>query len=392
MRVSLGPAALSPAPSRALLRADCGMLLNLRLDPSFEKHISKMQLIILSYADNGRFSCFNPVTAAPRGPLRGHAAMKSSQLRYSLRQLRYFVATAETLSFTAAARLLHISQPSISTALADLEMAFGLQLFIRHHATGLSLTQAGRDMLGKARDLLKNAEELQVVANELDSGMSGTITLGCLVSLAPPLMPGLISRFVASHAGISFRTVEADQEDLFRGLHDGSLDLALTYSIHLADDVQFTPLLPLPPYAILPRNHRLARARSLALADLRDEPYVMLDLPHSREYFAALFDAVGGRPVAAFRSAQPEVVRGMVANGLGYSLLNYPLKSTRTVDGEGFVIKHFKDAVNPVTLGIAQAQNMKPRQVVQRFMAYCSAHIAARHRGRDRDDAPVSET
>ena len=87
--------------------------------------------------------------------------MEIHPLRYSLRQLRYFVVTAEALSFTAAARRLHISQPSISTALADLEESFGVQLFIRHHASGLSLTQAGRDLLGQARNLLKIAEELQ---------------------------------------------------------------------------------------------------------------------------------------------------------------------------------------------------------------------------------------
>ena len=63
-------------------------------------------------------------------------------------------------------------------------------------------------------------------------------------------------------------------------------------------------LLSLPPYAILPRTHRLARARKVSLADLLPEPYVMLDLPHSREYFAALFDAVGSRPVPA--NIQPQ--------------------------------------------------------------------------------------
>jgi DNA-binding transcriptional LysR family regulator len=83
--------------------------------------------------------------------------MESQMLRYSLRQLRYFVATAEALSFTGASKVLHISQPSISTAIAELEESFGVQLFIRHHASGLSLTQAGREMLGKSRDLLKNA-------------------------------------------------------------------------------------------------------------------------------------------------------------------------------------------------------------------------------------------
>ncbi len=305
--------------------------------------------------------------------------MESNSLRYSLRQLRYFVVTAEALSFTAAAKRLHISQPSVSTALADLEESFGVQLFIRHHASGLSLTQAGRDLLGQARNLLKNAEDLQSTAKEMDGGMTGTISLGCLVSLAPPLMPGIISRFVQDHGGIAFRTVEAHQDALLNGLHDGSLDIALTYSLDISEGITFTPLLSLPPYVILPKTHRLARARKVSLVDLLSEPYVMLDLPHSREYFSALFDVVGTRPMAAFRSSQPEVVRGMVANGLGYSILNFPLKSNRTVDGEDFVIKRFKEDVSATTLGIAQASAMKPRQVVRRFATFCESHIRRLH-------------
>jgi DNA-binding transcriptional LysR family regulator len=125
-----------------------------------------MQFIAFTYA-NGFLSTHN----RDRRNLEGHA-MEVGQLHYSLRQLRYFVVTAEALSFTAAAKRLHISQPSISTALADLEASFGVQLFIRHHASGLSLTQAGRDMLGQARNLLKNAEELQSAAREMDGGMS----------------------------------------------------------------------------------------------------------------------------------------------------------------------------------------------------------------------------
>ncbi|WP_150695392.1 LysR family transcriptional regulator [Pandoraea terrae] len=305
--------------------------------------------------------------------------MEVNPVRYSLRQLRYFVVTAETLSFTAAAKLLHISQPSISTAVADLEVSFGVQLFIRHHASGLSLTQAGRDLLGHARNLLKNAEELQLTAREMDGGVTGSISLGCLVSLAPPLMPGIISRFVRDHSAITFRTTEAHQDVLLSGLHDGSLDIALTYNLDITDGITFTPLLSLPPYVILPKTHRLARARKVSLADLIPEPYVMLDLPHSREYFSALFDAVGTRPAASFRSSQPEVVRGMVANGLGYSILNFPLKSSRTVDGEDFVIKRFKENVNATTLGVALPSTMKPREVVKRFATFCESYIRLLH-------------
>lgn len=305
--------------------------------------------------------------------------MKPQQLRYSLRQLRYFVAAAETLSFTAAAKELHISQPSISTALADLEACIKVQLFIRHHASGLSLTQAGREMLGKARTLLKNAEEFQTVVQDIDAGVSGSIALGCITSLAPPLLPGLISRFTKTHTGINFHIHEAPQDDLFAHLYDGSLDLALTYSIELNDTIEFQPLLTLPPYVILPKCHPLTRSRTVSLADLRGVPYVMLDLPHSRDYFSHLFDTLGERPAPIFQSAQPEVVRGLVANGLGYSILNFPLQSTRTVDGAEFVVRRFSDKVAATTLGIAQAAGMKPRRAVQHFAEFCRGYIHAQY-------------
>ena len=80
-----------------------------------------------------------------------------------------------------------------------------------------------------------------------------------------------------------------------------------------------------------------------------------------------------------WQKRRTEVVRGMVANGLGFSILNFPLKSNRTVDGEDFVIKHFKDSVNATTLGIAQSRTMKPRQVVHRFSAFCETCIRRLH-------------
>jgi len=302
--------------------------------------------------------------------------MAYSHLRYTLRQLRYFVVTAEVLSFTAASKLLHISQPSISTALAALESSFDVQLFVRHHASGLSLTQAGRDLLGLARNLLKSAEDLQSAARELNAGVSGVVALGCMVSLAPPMLPRILARFIAEHSSVNFDTREVSQEELLRGLRDGSLDLALTYNLALVDDIEFTPLITLAPYVILPKMHKLARVRVVPLASLLDEPYVMLDLPHSREYFSSLFDSLGRHPAPAFRSSQPEVVRGMVANGLGYSILNFPLKSHQTVDGSEFAIRPFKEELRPLTLGIARLASVRPRQVVQRFSKFCGLAIA----------------
>jgi len=112
-------------------------------------------------------------------------------MRYSLRQLEYFIAAGETLSITLAAERIHISQPSISTAISFLEKELGVQLFIRHHAQGLSLTPAGRDLLREAKNLVAQAERLYVFASETSSKIRGTLSLGCMVTLAPMLVPEL---------------------------------------------------------------------------------------------------------------------------------------------------------------------------------------------------------
>jgi DNA-binding transcriptional LysR family regulator len=196
-----------------------------------------------------------------------------------------------------------------------------------------------------------------------------------MISLASLLVPGLMSRFLATHSGISFRIREANQEELLLDLRSGLLDMALTYDLDLAGDIQFVPLLILPPYPILPKTHRLATRKTISLEDLSPEPYVMLDLPHSREYFSSLFDSLGARPVAAFKSSQPEVVRGMVANGLGYSILNFPLRVAKTVDGQEFVIKRFRDKLRAMTLGVAYSKGIHPRKVVQSFASFCAEAI-----------------
>lgn len=301
--------------------------------------------------------------------------MTYPQLRYTLRQLRYFVVTAEVLSFTAASKVLHISQPSISTSLADLESSFGVQLFVRHHASGLSLTHAGRDLLGMARNLLKNAEDLHASARELNAGLSGTVALGCMLSLAPVMLPRMMAQFNLELPNVDFKTREVGQEELLQGLRDGSLDLALTYDLALIGEIEFTPLCELQPYAILPKLHRLARQPSVSMESLLDEPYILLDLPHSREYFASLFDPLGRWPTPTFHSSQPEVVRGMVANGLGYSILNFPLRSMQTVDGAEFAIRPFTEAARPLQLGIARLASVQPRKLVQRFADFCGSAV-----------------
>src|SRR5260221_14770774 len=111
-------------------------------------------------------------------------------MRYTLKQLGYFLAAGEHGSITGAAQAINVSQASISAALSHLEAVLGVQLFLRRHAQGLSLTPAGRDLLREARRLLAQAGELQRHARALGGAAAGTLEIGGLLRLAPALLPG----------------------------------------------------------------------------------------------------------------------------------------------------------------------------------------------------------
>lgn len=303
--------------------------------------------------------------------------MERSPIHYSLRHLRYFVAAADTLSFTAAAKQLHVSQPSVSTALADIEAIFGVQLFLRHHAQGLSLTAAGQHLLREARLLLRQAEELQSTAQELGGSPQGPIALGCLITLAPLVVPSLMRGLHETYPSIQLKVMEADQQTLFQRLQDGTLEAALSYDLQVPAEIAFQPLATLPPYVLLPPTHPLIQAPSIRLSDLESYPYVLLDLPLSGEYFLSLFQQAGIQPNIVYRSASAEVVRGVVASGVGFSLLNFPLGNNRALDGQTFVQRQLTGRHRKMHLGIMQAQHTRERRAVQTLVEFCRQRIPA---------------
>jgi DNA-binding transcriptional LysR family regulator len=254
-------------------------------------------------------------------------------MQLSIRALRYFVATAETGSVTRAARQLGVSQPSISAAIAQIEGDFRVQLFIRHHAKGLSLTPAGERVLVEARGLLAHAREFQASAGALGEGLRGEIAIGCFLTLAPFVMPGLLQGFEKLHPEIAVRCEEWNQEEILAGLRSGRIEMALTYAYATSGEFATEVMAELPPRAILPVDHPFAKKRAVSLRDLADEPMVLLDLPHSREYFLSLFRAYNLEPRIVHRTRSYDMVRGLVGRHRGFGILNAIPRMPYTYDG-----------------------------------------------------------
>jgi len=297
-------------------------------------------------------------------------------LRYTLRQLEYALAVHDRGSVGQAAAAFGVAQPSVSAAIAKLEDQIGLQLFIRRHAQGVTATQQGARFLAEARNLVNQAHDLQRFSESEGSAMEGALAIGSFITLAPAFAPRIIAGFRATYPGVKLRLDEGTQELLLEGLRAGRHDLALLYSVDLPPDISARELARLRPYVLLPARHRLAGRKRLALADLAAEPLVLLDVQPSRTYFLGVLADAGIAPRIAFSSPSLEVVRGLVAQGLGYSILITRPEGDRSYDGGALVAKPIVGAVEPGLIVLASLKQMRKTRLVAAFEDHCAAFFA----------------
>jgi DNA-binding transcriptional LysR family regulator len=297
-------------------------------------------------------------------------------MKFTLRQLSYFIAAAETSSITHASKRANISQPAISTAISHIERELGTQLFLRHHAQGLSLTAAGRTLLRDAKQLIKQAEGLYSAAEDINRLPRGELSVGWFSTLAPIVMPEVASTFLKALPEVSLRSVESDQEGLLARLRHAEIEVAVTYDLSISGDIEFRPLASLPPYALFGASHPLAHERTVKLSQLAPLPMVLLDMPMSREYFLALFIRERLEPNIAWSSAQLEVVRTMVANGLGYTLANVRPRADAALDGRRLHRVTLAGEQPPMRIGTATLRALKKTRLVESFERHCAELIS----------------
>jgi DNA-binding transcriptional LysR family regulator len=297
-------------------------------------------------------------------------------MKFTLRQLGYFIAAAETGSITVASKRASISQPAISTAISHIERELDVQLFLRHHAQGLSLTPAGRALLREAKQLLKQAEGLYSAAADISQQMRGELSVGWFSTLTPIVMPELVQSFVKAFPGTQVRSQENHQEGLLKSLRAAEIEIAITYDLQISDDVSFLPLATLPPYALFGASHPLARERTVKLGQLAALPMVLLDLPMSREYFLALFIRERLEPTIAYSSEKFEVVMTMVANGLGYALVNVRPRAEVALDGRRVYRVALAGDPPALQIGLATLKQLKKTRLVDAFERHCQELIS----------------
>lgn len=236
-------------------------------------------------------------------------------------QLRYVCAVAETGSFSRAAERCQIAQPSLSQQVLKLEEDLGARLFDRL-GRSIRITEAGRAFLPYARSILEQMESARLSVANKNADVCGSVAVGAIPTIGPYLMPRYTATFAKKYPDAKLRIVEETTPLLVEGLRNLSIDVAILALPLRHKDLELFPIRTEPLFAALPKDDPRAGAESLALKNLRGESFVMLRDGHCfRDLSLATCTHARITPNIAFESDQFSSVLGMVAAGVGISLV-----------------------------------------------------------------------
>ncbi|MFJ6303675.1 LysR substrate-binding domain-containing protein [Pseudarthrobacter oxydans] len=285
--------------------------------------------------------------------------------RYTLRQLEIFIAVAERGSMSAAADALLVSQSAVAGAINALERAFGAQLTIRRKAHGVALTASGRYVLDRAKGLLNAATDLELHAADAGTELRGSLTLGCYRTLAPTVLAALIDNYSRQYPFVELDFFVGPQSDVQAGLRSGSLDLAIAYDVALPSGLLSQRLFDAVPTIVLAADHPLATHPSLGLADVADEPMILLDVNPSRENTMMMFSSAGIEPNIRFKTLDYEVTRSLVGRGMGYAILVQQPAANQSYEGRRLAVRTIEPAVRSVPVAITWPAAIRRSQSVE---------------------------
>lgn len=238
-----------------------------------------------------------------------------------LQQLRYFCAVAETGNFTKAATRTNVAQPSLSQQILKLEDELGAKLFDRLPRS-VKLTQFGKAFLPKAVAILRQVGEARTEIQEMSGNEKGTVVLGAIPTIAPYLLPRILSGFALEHPTIRVRVAEELTPVLLERLRSGSLDVALLALPIRGEDLLSKELFREPLFAVLPSGHRFASKKTLSLRDIKDDFFLLLKEGHCfRENTISACQRSRLRPNIIFECGQFSSILAMVSAGMGVSLV-----------------------------------------------------------------------
>ncbi|TYL97812.1 LysR family transcriptional regulator [Bradyrhizobium rifense] len=297
----------------------------------------------------------------------------------SLKQIRYFVAAAETGRISQAAIDLNVSQSAVTAAIQQLEAIVCARLLERT-PTGVTVTMEGSRFLSQGRQILASVAEA-VRGTHISAGpLFGTVRIGVTYTVSGYFLPRHQMRFQASFPGITVELYEAPRDVLERAVVDGALDLAVMLVSNLHNNAMLASetLLRSPRRLWLAADHPLTRAERVHLAEIATYPYVMLTVDEASHTSMRYWNALSLEPRTIFRTSSVEAVRSMVAGGMGITILSDLVYRPWSLEGQRIETRVIENEVPSMDVGLAwrrDTQFSEAAKAYRDFMRFAVAGV-----------------
>jgi DNA-binding transcriptional LysR family regulator len=249
---------------------------------------------------------------------------------FDVRQLRVLRAVAEHGSFSAAADALSYTQPAISQQIAALEKRAGTTLVDRG-SRGVRLTDAGKALVEHAEVVIARLAAAEAELEAIAGVRGGRVRLSSFPSAGASLLPPAVALFTERHPEVELNFIEKEPEEAVQMLRAAELEVALVFKFRampqpefdrLYEGIELRHLIDDPMYLAMPHGHPAARKARVRLQDVAEDTWIQNDTtgPCGRLHLAACA-AAGFEPRIGFQSDDYNVVQGLIAAGVGVSLL-----------------------------------------------------------------------
>jgi LysR family transcriptional regulator, hydrogen peroxide-inducible genes activator len=258
-----------------------------------------------------------------------------------LKDLRYLVAVADHRHFGRAAERCFVSQPTLSAQLKKLEQYLGVQL-IERQPNNVSLTEAGEEIVSRARRILEASEEVVTLARAHRDPLAGRLRVAFLPTIGPYLLPRVSHVIRKSLSRLELRLYEYQTGQMLERLQSGEIDVGILALPVELEGLEARELYTEPFTVAMPDHHRLAKRDSVRTDDLKGETVLLLEDGHClREQALEVCSRTGAQESQDFRATSLETLRQMVATGAGVTLL--PELATHGAYGSarGVIIRPF---------------------------------------------------
>ncbi|MCP5073525.1 MAG: LysR family transcriptional regulator [Rhodobacteraceae bacterium] len=287
----------------------------------------------------------------------------------NLRHLKYFLATAESGQVSRAASELNISQSSVTNAIQELEAILGVQLFQRS-ASGMELTDVGREFLASSYEILNKVEEAKKLTLKR-SDKRGKISIAATYTVIGYFLPYHLDRLAQIHPNLEVQLHELNRESIEEGLLANRFDLAVVLTSNISNpELEKETLLRSTRRLWVSSNHDFAQQTRVSFEDISKENYIMLTVDEAAHTSMKYWSLTNHQPKVKLRTSSVEAVRSMVANGQGVTILSDMVYRPWSLEGKRIATSQTDYDIPSMDVGLAWRKGLEFSQPLELLYSY----------------------